>query len=69
MHEVMVPIDDGRMTLELEDRFIIRPAFRWWSDKGRKISGIPVCDGFQYSSDSNDMWLDVDGLNALLEGL
>jgi len=69
LHEVMIPVDDGRMTLELDDRFIIQPAFRWWSDNGRKTSGAPVVDGFQYSSDSNHEWLDVDGLNALLEGL
>jgi UDP-N-acetylglucosamine 4,6-dehydratase/5-epimerase len=69
LHEVMIPMDDGRMALELADRFVIQPAFQWWTDKGGKIEGAkPVRDGFHYSSDSNDDWLDEERLNALLEG-
>lgn len=68
LHEVMVPMDDGRLTLEQADRFIIQPAFKWWSNEEYTInSAKPVKEGFAYSSDNNDEWLDADGLRQLLE--
>ena len=68
LHEVMVPEDDGRTTLELNDRFIIEPQFPWWSPQPHSENGATlVAEGFRYSSDLNDEWLDVDGMRALLE--
>ena len=68
LHEIMVPMDDGRMTLEQADRFIIQPAFKWWTNDEYAISGAkPVINGFSYSSDNNDEWLDANGLANLLE--
>ena len=68
LHEIMVPMDDGRMTLEQADRFIIQPAFKWWTNDESAISGAkPVINGFSYSSDNNDEWLDANGLANLLE--
>jgi UDP-N-acetylglucosamine 4,6-dehydratase/5-epimerase len=67
LHEIMVPTDDGRMTLEQADRFIIQPAFKWWTSDEYTIHGAkPVKEGFSYSSDNNDDWLDIDGLNRIL---
>jgi len=31
--------------------------------------GAPVPDGFAYASDTNDQWLDVDGIRSLLDQL
>jgi UDP-N-acetylglucosamine 4,6-dehydratase len=70
LHEVMITGDDSRMTLELADRFIIQPAFNWWTSEQRTISGAEtVKDGFSYASDTNDDWLDGKRLNDLIEGL
>jgi UDP-N-acetylglucosamine 4,6-dehydratase len=70
LHEVMVPADDSRMTLEMDDRYVIQPAFNWWSRDSYTLNGAkPVEDGFSYTSDSNGDWLDADGLAALFEGL
>lgn len=68
LHEVMIPEDDGRTTIELTDRYIIEPQFPWWSHEPHAENGArPVADGFRYSSDQNDEWLDADGMRKLLE--
>lgn len=59
LHEIMVPEDDGRSTVEISDRYVILPAGRDqlmddWLAKGAK----PVPGGFAYSSDQNDEVLD-----------
>ena len=67
LHEVMVPVDDGRNTIELEDRYIIQPQFQFWSDGCYALNGAKkVAEDFVYSSDLNDEWLDDEGLKALL---
>ena len=68
LHEVMITEDDSRTTLELRDRYVIQPSFRWWSTEAMTIEGAqPVKDGFRYASDTNDDWLDDAGLRRLLE--
>jgi UDP-N-acetylglucosamine 4,6-dehydratase len=67
LHEVMVTEDDSRQTLELEDRYIIEPAFAWWQRKPYVATGaVPVAQGFHYTSDTNSDWLDCERLEALL---
>jgi UDP-N-acetylglucosamine 4,6-dehydratase/5-epimerase len=65
LHEVMVPEDDARTTLELADRFVIQPAFSWFVDGGYP-EGKPVADGFSYSSDKNDRWLTREELLRMI---
>jgi len=68
LHEVMVTEDDSRLTLELPDRYVIEPAFRWWNRDPYLATGAhPVQEGFSYTSDTNDDWLDGPRLNNLLE--
>jgi UDP-N-acetylglucosamine 4,6-dehydratase/5-epimerase len=68
LHEVMVTEDDSRQTLELDDRYLIEPAFAWWSRGPYLASGaVPVSDGFRYASDTNSDWLDEERLAKLLE--
>ena len=66
LHEIMVPVDDGRHTLELKDRFIIEPAFATWTREPHK-QAAKVKEGFFYASDSNDEWLDANGLKEYLQ--
>ncbi|NCT41657.1 MAG: UDP-N-acetylglucosamine 4,6-dehydratase (inverting) [Alphaproteobacteria bacterium] len=67
LHEIMVTADDGRNTLELEDRYIIEPAFAFWSKNKTHYDGAnPTSEDFAYSSNSNDEWLDENGLKGLL---
>lgn len=67
LHEVMVPHDDGRNTLACDDRYVIEPSFAFWDRKPYVQNGAtPVAEDFYYSSDGNDEWLDLEGLNSLL---
>lgn len=67
LHEVMITEDDSRTTLELPDRYIIEPAFNWWSrDRKRNADGKPVPDGYRYTSDNNDDWIGAERMRALL---
>lgn len=68
LHEVMVTDDDSRQTLEIDDRYIIEPAFAWWQRGPYVASGAqPVADGFRFASDTNTDWLDEARLRTLLE--
>lgn len=66
LHEIMVPEDDARTTVELPDRFVIRPAMHWF-DQNTYPEGKPVPDGFTYSSDKNDRWLSRAELLKMIE--
>lgn len=67
LHEVMVTEDDSRTTVDLGDRYAIRPAFPFWeaAQQGMKPQNL-VEDGFRYSSDNNRDWLDEKSLKAML---
>ncbi len=75
LHEVMITADDARTTVELKDRYVIQPAFKFWSDDGEDESddgttpGTPVADGFVFSSDLNADWLDDAALARMLTEL
>ena len=67
LHEIMVPEDDGRSTLEIADRYMILPAFQGWSRDPYLTTGAkPVPDGFFYASNTNPERLDARGLQQLL---
>ncbi len=67
LHEVMVPRDDARATVELDDRFIITPSFmRWAADAHWEGAARGVGEDFRYGSDTNDDWLSPDDLHAML---
>jgi UDP-N-acetylglucosamine 4,6-dehydratase len=67
LHEIMVPEDDGRSTLDLQDRYVILPSFQGWSSEPYLAAGaVPVPDGFSYASNTNPERLDARGLQSLL---
>ncbi len=67
LHELMISMDDARTTLELDDRYIIEPAFAWWSREPYVSDGAqPVKEGFEYASNTNSEWLDADKLKAFI---
>jgi UDP-N-acetylglucosamine 4,6-dehydratase len=66
LHEVMVPEDDARSTVELADRYVIQPTFQGW-DSSRYSEGKPCPDGFRYASDTNDKWLTRDELRKMVQ--
>lgn len=67
LHETMIPADDSRWTVELDDRFVILASFAAAAREAYLHRGAqPVREGFAYSSDNNPEQLDVHGLQALL---
>ena len=68
LHETMITPDDARMTLELDDRYIIKPSFQFWSEESFTFEGAkPVPSKFSYSSDTNSEWLKADDFMTLIE--
>lgn len=67
LHEVLVPEDDARMTVELEDRYVILPAQtdrlrESWLNQGASA----VTEGFAYASNTNPERLDARALETML---
>jgi UDP-N-acetylglucosamine 4,6-dehydratase len=68
LHETMITPDDARMTLELDDRYIIKPSFQFWGEESFSFEGAkPVPNKFSYSSDANSEWLEADDFMRLIE--
>lgn len=68
LHEVMIPREDGRLTLEFDDYYVIEPAFQFWNRESyqEQYGGTPVAHEFEYSSDDNPTWLSADQLQQML---
>lgn len=68
IHEIMITEADSLSTTELPDRYVIEPIFATWYRKSFHEEGYPrVIEGFHYSSDTNEEWLDADELRSMLE--
>lgn len=72
LHEVMCPVDDAHQTLAFGDHFVIKPAIQFFGvtdyEKNRLAEiGVPVPEGYQYSSDTNDHWLEGEALSRVVE--
>jgi len=69
LHEVLIPQDDARYTVEHDDSFVIFSGIK----KGlvenylAKYGGALCQEGFYYSSDTNTRWLSVPELRNILE--
>jgi len=66
LHEEMISADDSRRTLRFPDRYLVQPVVASWGYETPK-GGEPVEDGFNYRSDNNDLWLEVEDMRELLE--
>jgi len=73
LHEVMVPKDDSRLTIEFKDHYVIKPTITFTQGKVNYYknrlneTGKNVEIGFEYSSDKNHLWLDKDRLLKMIE--
>ena len=69
LHEVLIPQDDARHTVEHDDSYVIFSGIK----KGlmenylAKYGGALCQEGFSYSSDTNTRWLSVPELRNILE--
>ncbi len=67
LSEVLVTEDESRHANELEDCYLIRPEFPMWRDA--PYPGVPVSEGFRYSSDTNPDQLTAEELREMLPSL
>lgn len=65
LHEVLLSEDEARHAVELDEMFVIQPSHPWWRD-GDGPEGRSLPEGFEYRSDSNDRWLNVDDLARIV---
>ncbi|GGQ74833.1 UDP-N-acetylglucosamine 4,6-dehydratase (inverting) [Couchioplanes caeruleus subsp. azureus] len=66
LHEEMISADDSRRTLRFPDRYVVQPVMASWGYE-TPDGGERVPDGFNYRSDNNDLWLEVDQMREILE--
>ena len=68
LHEVMITEEDSRLTYDYKDHYIIYPNFDWADTRKYLKKGAKhVTEGFRYSSDSNEQWLDHTELRKRLK--
>jgi UDP-N-acetylglucosamine 4,6-dehydratase len=66
LHELMIPEDEARYTVEFDEHYIIQPNFPWWTRDLACDGGQPCPDGFSYSSDNNTDWMTVAQIRQLV---
>ena len=73
MHEVMIPSEEMRNTIDMGDYYIIQPNHHWWNvskfKKAIEKRGKPVNGMQEYASDTNFDWLASGQINDLLSKL
>lgn len=71
LHELLLTRDDARNTIEFKDYYIIAPTTHMWDDDasftyaGEEGKLVPA--DFEYASNTNDRWFDVEQLRAVIE--
>ncbi len=68
LHEVMIPADDSRETVELKNVYVIQPTLRFWGgERQQNYSNAKPCPpDFCYSSDANPEWLSKSQLVKMI---
>ncbi len=66
LHEVLISEDESRNTVERETMYIVKPPATLW-ERSLQYDGKPLPEGFRYASDNNADWLDVAGIQKLIE--
>ena len=66
LHEVMIPKDEARRTIEFENFYIIQPEFDFWARRCRWQGGSPVAENFEYDSGSNPWRVTVEEMREMI---
>jgi len=67
LHEVLISRDESRSTVELEDMFVVQPVEAFWFGGGWEQRGKPLRDGYKYSSDQNENWLNQVKIREMIK--
>ena len=66
LHEEMISENDAHRTYKLPDRYVIAPLLAEWDASDLAAGADPVADDFSYRSDTNEWFLNVEEIQALL---
>jgi len=69
LHEIMIPVDEARNTLEFSNYYIIQPNFRFFERRFKNDDGKPVREDFEYNSGTNTKWINIEQLNEMIKNL
>ncbi len=65
LHEQMIGAEDAPYTLEYDKHYKVLPAINDWSLSPERIKdGVPVPEGFIYSSETNTDWMSIEALRG-----
>lgn len=64
LHETLITAEEGRNTIAYNGMYVIMPDHSWWKRHNYE-SGRKVPEGFVYSSNRNDHWLDIEALRKI----
>ncbi len=67
LHEVMIPIDDSRRTIEFEDYYVIQPYSMFRKYNFENSAGKLVPEDFEYNSYTNPWKLTEDELRDIIK--
>ncbi len=72
LHEAMITKEDSLRTIEFDDHYVIKPTIQFTQEvdyitnalgeKGRTVE-----DGFEYASDTNDVWLSKEEFRGMMD--
>jgi len=69
LHEIMVPRDEARNTVEFDDYYVIKPAFRYFDRRFNQNGGKQVAEDFEYNSSTNSWFLSINEMSKMIEEL
>ena len=69
LHEVMVPKDDARNTVEFPDHYVIKPQFHFFGRRFEENGCKLVPEDFEYNSGTNPWRLKVEEMREMIKRL
>ena len=66
LHEVMIPKDDSRNSIEFDDHYIVKPDFKYFNRRYNQNDGKPVSEDFEYNSGTNPWRLSVEEMREMI---
>ncbi len=69
INEWLLSPDEVRMTRDIGDRYVVRPALFFWREDQNKVEGKKLPPDFVYSSDRADLLMPMEQLKSLIHGV
>lgn len=65
IHEVLLTEEEARHAKEFDTYFVVEPEFPFW-DGSHVEDGMPLPEGFRYTSNGNEWWLTKEELKKMV---